>query len=398
MLELSSRYIAMQYYLDNYINEVGGPNENYAREMMELHTLGAENYVPLATPASISKTKIPLPWGNDGSDVMVPISDQYVDDVVCSAMRMLTGWKVKDHSNRIYTNYEDTGEFFFYEPWHDKFEKTILGNHWGNNELAPGNPPESLNGLATVMSIDNEDTSSFHPNSGRYQEEHLATLEQMYSGSSRLDAAMRGAIDIVNILTGLNLTIPDSCPEEELAQALGLIAQTIKADLGMQIATVDFGGWDTHQNSGNLGTGYYVDRLGVASAAIAAFFADLTNTGKKDRVVLATQTDFGRRVWGNGNRGTDHGTAQAMMVAGGNINGGKVYGTFPGIDDVDLYLNADLAVSTDFRRPLSDIVLNHLGNSKIQTVFPGYSGDINMGLITNKVTPADEVIFSGGFE
>jgi len=264
--------------------------------------------------------------------------------------------------------------------------------------MAPGNPPESLNGLATVMSIDSEDTSSFHPNSGRYQEEHLATLEQMYSGSTRLDAAMRGAIDNVNILTSLNLSIPDFYPDEELAQDLGLIAQIIKADLGMQVATVDFGGWDTHQSSGNFGTGYYVDRLGVVSAAIAAFFTDLTNAGKKDSVVLATQTDFGRRVRENGNRGTDHGTAQAMMVAGGNINGGEVYGTFPGIDDVDLYLNADLAVSTDFRRPLSDIVFNHLGNSEIPIVFPGYTGDSNMGLITNKVTPPGEVLFKGGFE
>jgi len=96
MLELSSQHVAMQYYLDNYINEAAGPNENYAREVMELHTLGAENYVPLASPGSINKTEIPLPWGNAGADIMVPISDQYVDDDVYSAMRMLTGWKIKD--------------------------------------------------------------------------------------------------------------------------------------------------------------------------------------------------------------------------------------------------------------------------------------------------------------
>jgi len=264
--------------------------------------------------------------------------------------------------------------------------------------MAPGNPPESLLGNSDVMSMDSEDASSFHPNAGRYQEEHLATLEKMFGGDSQLDKAMQGTINNINILTSLDLTIPDFYPDEALAQDLGLIAQIIKADLGLQVATVDFGGWDTHQNSGNGGTGFFVDRLGLVSAAIGAFFTDLASAGKKDSVVLATQTDFGRRVRENGNRGTDHGSAQAMLVAGGNINGGEVYGTFPGIASDELYLNNDLAVTTDFRHPLSDIVKNHLGNSDIPAIFPEYAGGSNMGLITNKVIPNTEFIFEGGFE
>lgn len=156
MLELSSQHVAMQYYLDNYINEAAGPNENYAREVMELHTLGAENYVPLATPSSINKTEIPLPWGNAGSDIMVPIADQYVDDDVYSAMRMLTGWKIKDNAGRVYSNYEDTGGFFFYEPWHDIFIKIILGHMWADNAVAPGDIREFF------------DILSFHPGTARH--------------------------------------------------------------------------------------------------------------------------------------------------------------------------------------------------------------------------------------
>ena len=258
--------------------------------------------------------------------------------------------------------------------------------------MSSGNPPASHQGDAGVLSIDSP--SSFHPNSGRYAEEHLATLGQMYSGTGLLDDAMQATIDNIKIITGLSLTIPDTYPNESLAQDLGLIAQIIKADLGMQVATLDFGGWDTHENSGNLGTGAYVARLGQVSAAIGAFFDDLTLAGKDQNVVLTTQTDFGRRVRENGNRGTDHGTAQAMMVVGGGIHGGQVLGNFPGISDSDLYLNTDLKMTTDFRQPLSDIVKNFLGNPNIDTVFPGYTGNTSIGLFD----VISDLIFANGFD
>jgi uncharacterized protein (DUF1800 family) len=137
MLVLTSQHAAMQYYLDNYMSQVGGPNENYAREVLELHTLGAENYAGLSDPASIPKSAIPMPWGAGGADIMVSVADQYVDDDVYSAMRMLTGWKIKDRASNASSDYSDTAEPYFYEPWHDNFEKTILGHHWGNNIGAP---------------------------------------------------------------------------------------------------------------------------------------------------------------------------------------------------------------------------------------------------------------------
>ena len=156
MLELSSKHIAMQHYLDNYINQVGSPNENYAREMMELHTLGAENYVSLGDPNSINQTDIPMPWGTNGADIDVTISDQYVDDDVYSAMRMMTGWKIKDSTSSSSSNNQDTGEFYFYEPWHDTFEKTILGNQWGNFSSNPEDIDQFLDILA------------YHPGTSRH--------------------------------------------------------------------------------------------------------------------------------------------------------------------------------------------------------------------------------------
>ncbi len=251
--------------------------------------------------------------------------------------------------------------------------------------MSPGNPPASQQGDLRVLSIDRP--TEYHPNPGRYGDAHLDTLKQIYSGDSLLDNTMRATVDNINAVVGLDLAIPTSYPDNSLGKDLGLIAQMIKADMGLQIATVDFGGWDTHENSGNLGGGSYVERLGVVSAAIGAFFDDLTAAGKEKSIVLATQTEFGRRVRENGNRGTDHGTAQAMMVLGGSIKGGRIYGSFPGISDMELYQNTDLRVTTDYRQPFSDILRNFLGNPNIDAVFPGYTGSNNIGLFISPPPP-----------
>lgn len=264
--------------------------------------------------------------------------------------------------------------------------------------MAPGTNPESLIGDTNLMSIDSADTENFHPNGGRYSEEHMSALRQIHGGDTPLARAMQGTLNNVDILTELSLEIPGYYPNETLAQDLALIAQVIKADLGLHIATVDFGGWDTHQGMGDLGNGYFVDRLGEVSAAIAAFFQDLGNAGLKDRVVLATQTEFGRRVRENGNKGTDHGSGQVMMLAGGNINGGQVFGRFPGIRNDELYYNADLRPTTDFRQPLGELIRGHLGNPNVSTVFPGWTEAISMGLVQRSIGGVGDLLFETGFE
>ncbi len=137
MLVRSSQHPAMLYYLDNYVNTDDRPNENYAREIIELHTLGAMHYVSLGNPDTIPRITINLPWGTNGADIPVPVAENYVDDDIYAAMRMLTGWKVKDNENRESANFQNTGEWYFYEAWHDKFEKTILGVRWRSFDPAP---------------------------------------------------------------------------------------------------------------------------------------------------------------------------------------------------------------------------------------------------------------------
>ncbi len=254
--------------------------------------------------------------------------------------------------------------------------------------LTPGVLPDVLKGSTKSVAVD--DPSNFHPNSGRYGSEHLSALNAIYNGSSSMDETVRTAVDTVNQLENSDLSVPDSYPNTSLAQDLGLIAQVIKGNYGLEVATVDYGGWDTHENQGNNGAGYFRDRIRTVSEAIDAFFADLAASGHMDDVVLVTQTDFGRRVRENGNRGTDHGTGQVMLVAGGAVQGGRILGTFPGIADEQLYLNTDVAATTDYRTVLSDIIVNFMGNPAYKTVFPGYNGRDGLGLFPTERIFVDE--------
>jgi len=92
-----------------------------------------------------------------------------------------------------------------------------------------------------------------------------------------------------------------------------------------------------------------------------------------DDVVVLTMSEFGRTVSENGNRGTDHGHANAMFVLGNNVRGGKVYGEWPGLKSDQLYEGRDLALTTDFRNVFGEVATKHLGNSNLQTVFPGFA-------------------------
>src|SRR6266478_1151444 len=97
--------------------------------------------------------------------------------------------------------------------------------------------------------------------------------------------------------------------------------------------------------------------------------------------VLVTMSEFGRTARENGNRGTDHGHANVMFVMGGDVRGGKVFGDWPGLAEEQLYQGRDLALTTDFRSVLGELVQTHLGNSELGNVFPGFSSKKFRGLM-----------------
>jgi uncharacterized protein (DUF1501 family) len=159
-------------------------------------------------------------------------------------------------------------------------------------------------------------------------------------------------------------------PKSQFGQRLLQIAQLIKANVGLEIAFADVGGWDTHVNQGGS-TGQLAQRLDDFSRSIAALVTDLGD--RMDDVVILTMSEFGRMARENGNRGTDHGHAGALFVIGGHVKGGKVHGKWPGLEQEQLYEGRDLALTTDFRSVFAEVVNHHLGASALDRVFPGFT-------------------------
>jgi uncharacterized protein (DUF1501 family) len=157
-------------------------------------------------------------------------------------------------------------------------------------------------------------------------------------------------------------------PNTPFGNSLRQIAQLMKANLGVEAAFSDIGGWDTHQNQGGA-NGQLANRLKEFSESIAAFWMDL-GAGAED-VTLVTMSEFGRTARQNGTGGTDHGHANVMFVLGGGVRGGKVYGKWPGVENEQLNEGRDLAVTTDFRNVLGEAAYKTLGAKNLDVVFPG---------------------------
>jgi uncharacterized protein (DUF1501 family) len=157
-------------------------------------------------------------------------------------------------------------------------------------------------------------------------------------------------------------------PKTPLGNALRQIALLIKSDVGLEIAFAESGGWDTHVQQ----AGTFNRQARDLAQAIQAFWTDLGPY--QDQVVLTTMTEFGRTVRENGSGGTDHGHGSCLFVVGNRMDGGKVHGTFPGLEQGALYEGRDLPVTTDFRSVFCELAGKHLGVKDDSKLFPGWTG------------------------
>ena len=161
-------------------------------------------------------------------------------------------------------------------------------------------------------------------------------------------------------------------PAGRLGQTLQQVAQLHKADIGLEVTFVDVGGWDHHVNEGGV-QGQLANLLRELGQSLAAFSQDMGD--RMEDTVVVTMSEFGRTARENGNRGTDHGHANCMFVMGGPVRGGKVYGRWPGLRSEQLYEGRDLALTTDFRSVLGELISRHSGAPHLDTVFPGFEND-----------------------
>ena len=235
--------------------------------------------------------------------------------------------------------------------------------------------PRILSGAEPAVAMNNINDFSVGGRSPKPSPAATA-FEAMYDHSS--DSVLHGTgeetFDAVKMLKAADPgkytpSVGANYTKGRFGDSLRQLAQLIKANLGVQVAFADIGGWDHHVNEGST-EGQLANVLGDFSQSLAAFWTDLGDLGED--TVVATMSEFGRTAHENGNRGTDHGHANVMFVLGGPVKGGKVYGHWPGLDQSQLYEGRDLALTTDFRQVIGEAVVRHMGNKDLAGVFPGF--------------------------
>lgn len=216
-----------------------------------------------------------------------------------------------------------------------------------------------------------------------YTDKQRAILAGFYAGATFVDDVGAETLRTIQTIQGQASGdyVPANgavYPDNDFADNLKVIAQMIKGGFGLNCATVDLGGWDTHENQAQWNDplrGQFADLLGTVAQSLKAFYQDLDGgsggwVGKTTTIVMS---EFGRRLRENPNRGTDHGHGSLMLVMGGGIAGGQIYGRWPGLQTDQLYDQADLQITTDYRQVVAEVVNARLGNPRVGAIFPGFT-------------------------
>ena len=241
------------------------------------------------------------------------------------------------------------------------------------------NLPRMLRGSTGAIALPDLKQFKVQPQSAAMSGIVEGGFEAMYAQS--VDHALHGTgtetFEAIDMLRKIDMSKfpPENgadYPKSGLGQKMQQIGVMLKAGIGTEVLFVDCGGWDNHVNEGGA-QGQLANLLKDLGQSLAAFHQDLGD--RMNDVVVVTMSEFGRTAKENGNRGTDHGHANCMFIMGGDVKGGRVYGRWPGLDDHQLNEGRDLALTTDFRAVVGEILTKHLGVKDLALVFPGFTAD-----------------------
>lgn len=277
------------------------------------------------------------------------------------------------------------------------YNKTIgggwLGRHLRSRARGESSPlsavaigptiPESLRGALSASAIKSLDEVHIDSPTGD-QQRVMQTLSNMYGAEiGLLSQPGRVTIDLlkrVESIRNRDYVTADGIayPDDEFGRGLREVARLVKAEVGLEAACIDLGGWDTHffQGASDGLQATSIDQLG---RGLAAFDADLADFG--NRVTTIVMTEFGRRIYENGSLGTDHGRGFAMMAIGSRIEGGRIHGRWPGLDEDDKEIlgPGGLKVVYDYRSVLAELLTGVMGGNA-RKVFPDFEPQV-VGLV-----------------
>jgi len=266
--------------------------------------------------------------------------------------------------------------------------------------------------------------TNFDLDSNYFEEQQEATLAGIYGlGGDQLDVAGSQALTAQAIVEAIDwngyvpsngasypVRLDDANRVTSFGEEMRIIAQLIKENVQLKCAVTDIGGWDTHNEQGNLPvTGWFYDNVRDLSESLLAFFTDLdvpSPNGKTwaERTTLMVYSEFGRRAFDNADAGTDHGWGNNLVVAGGGVNGGQLYGAWPGLAEEALFQGADIWATTDYRTIFTECLLKRFHNDQIHQIFPGFTAEQYnpLGVFSGSLVAPDfadpEIIFRSGME
>lgn len=237
--------------------------------------------------------------------------------------------------------------------------------------------PRSLSGGVAATAL--RSITDFHLGGDKRAAENMrAALTALYGGNEPLSVVGQETLEILDTLQALDplgyaASREARYPESEFGMGLRQVAMLVKAEVGLEVAALDVGGWDTHFAQGGS-EGLMAGLLKDLAEGLAAFHADMLDY--VDKLTVVVMSEFGRRLAENASLGTDHGHGSAMFLLGGHVRGGQILGRWPGLAAGQLVGPGDLAVTTDYRDVLAEVCAKRLNNPALAEIFPGYTAHL----------------------